>query len=117
MIEMEITIDSGDRLQIIRIAGNLDGKTAQEARDRIMPLLTGKCCLVFDLSGCDMITSAGLRILLMFAKQIKKQRGKGVIAGLTEEVKDVIEMTGFSAMFKAYISVDEAVAALEKGTV
>jgi anti-sigma B factor antagonist len=113
---MEITIDSRDELHIVSITGNLDNKTAREAQDRIMPVLTEECCLVFDLSGCDMISSAGLRILLMFAKQIKKQRGRGVISGLTEEVEDVMELTGFSNIFKAYISVDEAVAALGKGT-
>jgi len=114
---MEIVIDSRDQFQIVRVTGNLDGKTAQMAQDTIMPLLTEECWLVFDLCECDMITSAGLRILLMFAKQIKKQRGRGVISGLTEEVNDVMEMTGFSNMFKAYASVDDAITALGKGTI
>ena len=73
--------------------------------------------MVFDLSGCKMISSAGLRILLMFAKQIKKQRGEGVIAGLSEEVKEVMEMTGFSNMFQSFNSINNAIAAVKKGTV
>jgi anti-sigma B factor antagonist len=112
---MNIALKEQDRVTIIQIEGNLDGKTSQEAQNTIMPLIVPGCLLVFDLEKCTMISSAGLRVLLMFAKQIKLNGGKGVLSGLTEEVRDVMKMTGFDNIFDSYENLAEAVESVTKG--
>jgi anti-sigma B factor antagonist len=112
---MEITFEEQGKVTIIKIAGNLDGRTSQEAQDKIIPLIVPDCLLVFDMEKCMMISSAGLRVLLMFAKQIKVNGGKGALSGLTEEVRDVMKMTGFDNIFDSFSNLSEAIDSVIKG--
>jgi anti-anti-sigma factor len=111
---MEIKTSTQDKTTVIQIVGSLDGATVTEAQDKIMPLVIDKCCLVLDLGECSYISSAGLRLLLMIAKQLSSLKGCWGLAGLSDEVKDVMEMTGFSNFFKTYDTVPTAIAALKK---
>ena len=106
---MEITAKTDQKLTIIGISGNLDGNTAPAAQERILPLVTTGCRLVFDMEKCNYISSAGLRLLLVVAKQIHRVGGIGAYAALTQETSDIMKMTGFDNMFTSYPTLDEAV--------
>ena len=110
---MEIKTITQDSATIVKISGSLDGNTVNEAQDKVMPLLNGKVSLVLDLADCGYISSAGLRLLLMAAKQLSTQSGVLVLSGVSPEIKDVMEMTGFSNFFKTFDSVSDAVTALK----
>jgi anti-anti-sigma factor len=77
-------------------------------------LLAAKCCLILDLGECAYISSAGLRVLMMIAKQITVQGGKLALAGVCDEVRDVMDMTGFINFFKLYNTVKEAIDTTKK---
>ncbi|MCP4155279.1 MAG: STAS domain-containing protein [bacterium] len=109
---MEINIDALENVTIIHMKGKLDGITAQDAYEKILPKVECGCHLVFDMKECDYVSSAGLRTILMLGKQIKKGKGKGVMANLSEEVREVMEMTGFDHIFDGYDSIDAAVKAI-----
>ena len=110
---MEIKVSNRDIATVVKISGSLDGNTVNEAQDKVMPLLNGKVSLVLDLADCGYISSAGLRLLLMAAKQLSTQSGVLVLSGVSAEIKDVMEMTGFSNFFKTFNSVSDAVEALK----
>lgn len=107
---MEIKIENRPKLIVAQIIGNLDGSTSDQAQEQLMPLANNKSCMALDLSKCNYISSAGLRVLLMLAKQFTAQGSRLGLAGLCEEVKDVMDMTGFINFFKLYNSVDEIAA-------
>ncbi len=111
---MEINIIKRDGATVIELSGSLDGNTVTPAQERIMPLLSSKASLVLDLKGCNYISSAGLRLILMAAKQLSLQNGVLVLSGLSEEIKDVMEMTGFGNFFKCFDCVDTALSSLPK---
>ncbi len=106
---MEINTRIDQNITIIEVSGNLDGNTTPVAQEKIMPLLTAGCRLVFDMGKCNYISSAGLRLLLVIAKQLNKVGGTGAYAALTQETNDVMKMTGFDNMFVSYPTVNEAV--------
>lgn len=106
---MEITTSLQDGVSIIGVSGSFDSSTAQQAEQHILPLIAPQCCLVLDLSSCNYISSAGLRVLLFTAKQLAAKNGKWAFAGLSEEIKDVMDMTGFSGFFTTCATVEEAV--------
>ena len=113
---MEIQTGIQDGVTIITLSGNLDGNTVNEAQEKILPLVASNSLLVvLDLKGCAYISSAGLRLLLMAAKQLSTQDGILVLAGLSDEIKDVMEMTGFNNFFKTFPDAASAVAAVRKG--
>lgn len=101
---------------VVEISGSLDSTTVSQAEEKVLPLMADKTCMVMDLSKCSFISSAGLRLLLMVAKQLASKGGWLTLAGVCDEVKDVMEMTGFSCFFKTYSNIKEALQAIKKGT-
>jgi anti-anti-sigma factor len=113
---MDITTSTQNGVTVIKISGSLDGNTVNDAQEKILPLVSAKdISLVLDLKDCGYISSAGLRLLLMAAKQLSTQNGILVLSGLSAEIKDVMEMTGFNNFFKTFDTVTAAVAAVRKG--
>ena len=49
----------------------------------------------------------------MIAKQLPSNNGRWAFAGLSDEIKDVMDMTGFSGFFAIFNTVDEAVASVK----
>ena len=68
--------------------------------------------LVLDFSGVDFISSVGLRVLMLAAKQAKLQQGKIAMAALTPMVSEVFQVSRFNLVLQVYGSVDEAILAL-----
>jgi anti-sigma B factor antagonist len=110
---MEFTTTRKEGIQIVSIEGSLDSGTAPGAQEKLLPLVVPGCLLVLNMEKCTMISSAGLRLLLMTAKQIMKVRGRAVLTGLSEEIQDVMQMTGFEDILPSYATVAEAIAYLK----
>lgn len=53
--------------------------------------------LIFDLSGLQYISSAGLRVLLICQKQMNKQ-GRMAVKNVKPEILEIFEMTGFDGI-------------------
>ncbi|OPZ91073.1 MAG: putative anti-sigma factor antagonist BtrV [Firmicutes bacterium ADurb.Bin419] len=112
---MEIKSYLKDKVVVFELDGKLDVNTASKVQEEVMTSVGQECRLVLDMKKCDYVSSAGLRVLLVISKQLAKVGGCGVIANLLEEVKDVMQMTGFDNLFKSYENVDQAVLAVMKG--
>ena len=54
--------------------------------------------LVFDFSGIDYISSAGLRVLLVAQKKVNSMGADMKIIGASDTVKEVFEITGFTGI-------------------
>ena len=109
---MELKITSQEDVTIVELIGRLDGRTATQAQEGIMPLIVPNCMLIINMKECDYVSSAGLRVILMIGKKLAAVQGRGVLANLSEEVKDIMEMTGFDHVFKNYDSIDSAIKAV-----
>ena len=95
---MTITETKLDAATILRVAGRLDSATAQAAQDQFVACIRcGERRLVLDCAGLDYISSAGLRSLLVAAKQLKPFGGRLVICCPSEYVREIIELAGFDA--------------------
>ena len=113
---MDIQTSTQNDVTIIKLSGSLDGNTVNDAQEKILPLVSASnISLVLDLKECGYISSAGLRLLLMAAKQLSAQNGILVLSGLSDDIKDVMEMTGFNNFFKTFGTVAAAVEAVRKG--
>ena len=112
--KMEIKSTTKNNVTVVSMEGNLDGQTSGYAQEQLMNYVVPNSPIVIDMAGCPYVSSAGLRVLLMTAKQLAKVGGTGVFIGLSEEVSDVMEMTGFSSIFESFESLDEAIKALGK---
>ena len=88
----------GDNLTI-ELIGRLDAVTAPQLEKELNASLDGVKNLTFDFAQLEYIASAGLRVLLVAQKRMNKQ-GAMSIKNVSEEVKEVLDMTGFINFLK-----------------
>lgn len=96
---MKIKKEQRGETLVIYLAGRLDAATTPELDKEIADSLTGVKELVFDLAKLDYIASAGLRTLLVAQKRMSKQ-GSMKLRNVCEDVKEVLDMTGFATFLK-----------------
>ena len=84
---------SGDSL-VVNIIGRLDAATAPQLEKELSASLEGIKTLTLDFANLEYIASAGLRVLLVAQKRMNKQ-GNMTIKNVSNEVKEVLDMTGF----------------------
>ena len=97
---MEITNSKVGEVRVVRITGNLDTQSFSDAHAHLMGLMDGGAKkILVDCEKLDYISSAGLRILLVVAKQLTSDGGELRICSLNEVVQEVFDISGFSTIF------------------
>jgi anti-anti-sigma factor len=98
---------------ILKVAGRVDQETSlalQQTLQQLIgrvgaPSLVG---LVIDFSGVPYMSSAGLRALMVGAKECKAKGGKLAIAGLQPVVREVFQISRFDKVIATFGPVHEA---------
>lgn len=107
---MDISEERKADAVVLALSGKLDATTAKTFEDRILGLInSGIQRLVVDLSQLEYVSSSGLRVFLLAAKQLRATDGKVVLCGLQDHVWQVFELAGFSSILSIYGSRDEAI--------
>ncbi len=107
---MEITQEKTNDVVVISLKGRLNVTTTAELEQVFAKLIEEKQSKVLvECRELEYISSAGLRVLLTAAKQFKKISGEIALAGLSQNVKQVFEISGFTSIFPIYTTRDEAV--------
>ena len=110
---MEISESKKSGVVILSVQGRLDASNAATLEQRLLALIdAGEQRMVVDGAQLDYISSAGLRVLLVAAKRLRSGSGEIALAALRDPVKEVLDIAGFSSIFKLYRTPDEAVAAV-----
>lgn len=96
---MEIAVSEAGEVKVIRIEGKLDTKTSPDAQALLTELIEqGATKIVVNFEKLVYISSAGLRVLLATAKQLKHNSGELRVCSLNEVVQEVFEISGFNAI-------------------
>ncbi len=86
---MKITVSDVGEVKVVRMEGSLDTQTSPEAQTQITQLIDqGATKIIVNFEELDYVSSAGLRILLTTAKQLKGNGGELRICGLNGDVQD-----------------------------
>jgi len=107
---MEISQKEENGIVLLAFKGRLDGKSADEAEDTIKRIFKGENNrLLFDFEFLEYLSSAGLRVVLGAAKEMKRRDGKFVLCALNAYVKEVFEVSGFGAIIPIADSVESGI--------
>ena len=101
---MQITVKEVKDVVLILITERIDGSTAPEV-EKVLESLQhrGKYKLVVDMSQLEYISSAGYRVLLSAQRNSKRdRRGEVILAGVPEQIRQSLEISGFTDYFKIY---------------
>jgi anti-sigma B factor antagonist len=110
---MDITHKTVDQVTVVEIAGDLDGKTAPVAQGQIAPLCQEPGCkIALDMSKVAYMSSAGLRLMLSIYRQVSGAEGQLVLVGLSQDIADTMEATGFLNYFTTCDTLDAGLAAM-----
>jgi len=75
-----------DSLLVIRLTGDLDGRSAPVAQEQILPSLPADEKILLDLTGVPFVSSAGLRTMLLIYRQAQIMNSSVALVGLSARV-------------------------------
>ena len=106
---MQISVKTTNEVKVLAFEGRLDTRTSPDAQQQLTRLIeAGEIRFLVNFEKLDYISSAGLRVLLAAAKQLKGVDGELRICGLNEVVREVFDISGFTTIFKVFGSEPEA---------
>lgn len=98
---MEIKIENIAEQTIINIKGRIDTATSPEFEKAIAPVLAGEMKdVIIECKEFEYISSTGLRLFLVLQKTANTKKGHLIIRNMNDDIKNVFNMTGFTALFK-----------------
>jgi len=84
----------------LTLIGRLDTTTAPELQAALLPEFGDMKQVVLDFKELAYVSSAGLRVLLLGEKSAKGSGASLSFVNVSDEIREIFEMTGFSDIFK-----------------
>jgi anti-anti-sigma factor len=109
---MKADVSKKDSFTVITLAGNLDAESVSQLETLLIQMFNrGNNAFVLVMQDVPYVCSSGLRILLHAHKTLASCNGSFCLVGITKQVREILDVTGLSAVFKSYATLDEACAA------
>lgn len=112
---MQIAITDHDHVTVVGVSGSIDALTADALVTALLEQLqAGRTRLVAHFAGVEYTSSAGLRVLLSTLKDARQRGGDLRLAEIRPNVKQVLELSGFTSILKCFADVESAVASFPR---
>jgi anti-sigma B factor antagonist len=99
---------------VVALAGRIDHSSAAELEATLLPLLgevaERKGALVLDFAGVDYISSVGLRVLMIAAKQMRAAQARLSVAALSSVVAEIFTISRFDKVLTVNATLEDALA-------
>ena len=106
---MDIIEKRLNEIIIFKLKGNLNSNTSPELEDKIFEAIKNESKnMILDFEDLDYISSAGLRVIMKTAKNLKQSEGMIVLCSMQDYVKEVFEIAGFDAYLPIVSTMDDA---------
>ena len=113
---MQVTAVRHADVLVVAVTGRIDYMNAEEFKSALQPHLAncvaGGDKVVLDLSRLEYVSSAGLRVLMIAAKDVRPRKGRLVAVALQPVVREIFEISRFTLVFDVFDSVQDALRAL-----
>jgi len=99
----------------ISLDGTLDAPGTMTIEDKFRDrILSVGGRVIVDLANVDYMSSYGLRMFLVTAKNLNNAGGELHLAAPNDNVMQIIKVAGYDSMFPVYETVDEAILYLDQ---
>jgi len=99
---------------LVAVAGRVDHRSAGELEQALAALMAppgkGQCAVVLDFSGVEYISSVGLRVLMVTAKQMRGQAATFAVAALQPVVAEIFAISRFDRVLVVHPDLKSALA-------
>lgn len=114
---MQISITQQEHVTIVAVTGSIDALTADALVTALLAEVSaGRTRLVAHFGAVEYTSSAGLRVLLSTLKEARQRGGDLRIASIRPNVRQVLELSGFTSILKCFADVDGAVGSYANAT-
>lgn len=106
-MHIEDRVESGSL--ILRVSGRLDSTTAPRFEERLLAAIRGgETRIAINFEALDYISSAGLRVLLKAARELKALNGGLALCCMRDYIREVFDLSGFVAIIPVTTTEGEA---------
>lgn len=106
---MHLETEQRGDLLIARLHGEIDSQSAPPVQEELFTAMRRVKRLLLDLSDVRFMSSAGLRILLVIYRDFEQQGGRLALVGVSPQLEDVMEITGFREQFTLVPDLESAI--------
>lgn len=107
--KLKVELKSDGEISIISLNGYLDAHTATDLENFIQSVIDNKNYnLIFDFSGLEYISSAGLGVFMAFIEEIRDNNGDIKFCRMKDNVFSVFDLLGFPMLFDIVSELEEA---------
>ena len=100
---LDITVDHGDAVTVVRLRGRLSIESSPGLRDHLLAMLREQSpkTVIVDLAGVSYIDVSGIATLIEALKVQRNRQGTLGLKGLEGPLVRLFEVTGLLALFEA----------------
>ena len=111
---MALSIERNDGIMIAMAEGRVDGANAQEFQGALTDAIEpSDRAVVLDLGEITYISSAGLRVILLTARALRRQDAELAVCSLSASIREVFEISGFDKIIQVRDSRPDAIASFK----
>ena len=94
---------------LVRVSGRMDAVGATELWDAASPQVTrDRPSVLVDMSGVDLLSSAGITTLLNLMKTVKPLGGTLCVFGCTPPVRKIFRVVALDGLLNVFDGIEEA---------
>lgn len=106
---MNITSKKEGDVNVLAIDGRLDTTNYSDLEHHLSSLTEkNEYRILMNLEKMQYISSSGLRIFLMFLKKVKAAGGRFMLCGMSDDIREIFEISGFINIFEIFKTEEEA---------
>ncbi len=106
--------ESFDGAIVATVDGRVDGANAHEFQEALEAVINASdSAVILDFAQLSYISSAGLRVVLLAAKELRKQDKQFAVCSLAGAILEVFKISGFDQIIPVHSSQAEALAAVK----
>ena len=110
---MELKSEHNGPVLLISVDGRIDGVNAREFESSVGDIISNEDkAVVLNLAGLSYISSAGLRSILITAKNLSTNNAKFALCSIPSNIMEIVKVAGFDRIIDIKDDQDTAIAAL-----
>ena len=99
---------------VVKAEGRIDGSNAAEFLKSVEAVIDDNdTTVILDFESLNYISSAGLRVILLIAKDLRHRAVKFAISSLSSSVKEIFVISGFDQIINIHDNSAIAISALQ----
>lgn len=110
---MNVTAERESGMVIARTNGRIDSSNSREFHSSLEEVVTeGDTAIVLNFEDVSYISSAGMRVILITAKNLQRSGVKLALCSMNDSIREVFKISGFDKIIPIHSSQSEALSAV-----